>query len=136
VTEAQALEALAQRWVDVWPTLQPGAPYSFEGETSDAAPTWARVTFRPLAEDQATLGRPARFEHRGMIFVQLFADLDQGRAPLDALVESVREVFAARAIAVGSEEITTYAGPARSLPSDGRWLMAVMSIPYWFDEQR
>lgn len=142
MTEEQAIEALTQRWVDTWPALQPSVPYAFRGETIDAAATWVRVTFRGLTREQATMGPVGgrRFEDRGLIFVQLFADVGTGDRLLARLAGSVREVYEARTI--GSEELVTFAaarqpgGDRDSRLSDGRWEMAVVTIPYWFDEQR
>lgn len=145
MTEAQAIEALTQRWIDAWPGLQPAAPYTFKGEIFDAVSTWARVTFRPTLRRQATLGPEGgrRFEDRGAIFVQLFVDGAVGEAPMAALADSVREVYEAREI--GSSELVTYAATRRAggddgrggtVVDDGRWTMSVVTIPYWFDQQR
>lgn len=143
MTEAQAIEAMTQRWIDAWPGLQPSVPYTFRGEAMDAAPAWARVTFRPSLRLQATLGRPARFEDRGTIFVQLFSDVGGGELALVTLAESVRAVYESRTI--GSEELVTFAATRRfggddgrggTVVDDGRWIMSVMTIPYWFDEQK
>jgi len=142
MTEAQALELLTQRWIDTWPGLQPAVPYAFEGESHDSAPTWVRVTFRPAVRVQATIGPPGsrRFEDRGLIFVQIFVDIGLGVKPIADLSVSIREVYEARTI--GSQELVTYAATRRTggerdpRPTDGRWSMAIVTIPYWFDEQR
>lgn len=140
MTEAQALEALTQRWIDTWPGLQPTVPYYFEGETHDSAATWVRITFRPAVRVQATMGPSGgrRFEERGVIFVQLFLDIGLGVKPLATLAGSVRAVYESRTIS--TSELVTYAASRRTggdrdpRLSDGRWEMSVMTIPYWFDE--
>lgn len=142
MTEVEALEALTQRWIDAWPTLEPQVPYAFEGEAVDAAATWIRVTFRPAARVQATMGPPGgcRFEDRGLIFVQTFVDVGLGVKRQAELASAVREVYERRE--VGSPELVTFAATRRSggerdpRQSDGRWSMSVITIPYWFDEQR
>src|SRR5690606_2111204 len=116
--------------------------YRFEGEGEDSAPTWVRVTFRPTVRVQATMG-PAggrRFEDRGLIFVQLFVDVGLGVKRIAELAGSVRDVYESRTI--GSPELVTYAATRRTggerdpRQTDGRWSMAIVTIPYWFDEQR
>jgi hypothetical protein len=142
VTETEALEALTQRWIDTWPGLQPSVPYCFEGETIDAAATWVRVTFRGAVRVQATLGPEGgrRFEDRGTIMVQVFVDVGLGVKTAAALAGSVRTVYESRTI--GSSELVTYAATRRTggerdpRQTDGRWSMSVVTIPYWFDEQR
>jgi hypothetical protein len=146
VTEAQAMESMTQRWLDAWPGLQPGVPYTFKGELFEAVSAWARITFRPTVRKQATMG-PAggrRFEDRGVIFVQLFVDAFVGEARLVELADSVREVYESRTIGA-SEELVTFAASRRmggddgrggTVVDDGRWTMSVMTIPYWFDQQR
>jgi hypothetical protein len=144
VTEAQAIEALTQRWIDAWPgaTSPSTVPYTFRGETFDAVATWARVTFRPLVRVQATMGPVGgrRFEDRGQIFVQLFADIGTGDLLLAQLAGAVRTVYESRTI--GTAELVTFAATRRaggdrdSRLGDGRWEMSVVQIPYWFDETR
>jgi len=143
MTEAQAIEAMTQRWIDAWPTASSSVPYTFRGETFDAVPKWARVTFRPTLRVQATMGRPARYEDRGVIFVQLFADVGLGEKPLVEMAGCVRTVF--ESLALSADLLVTFAATRRMggddgrggvVVDDGRWVMSVVTIPYWFDEQR
>lgn len=135
MTEAEAIEALTQRWVDAWPALRPTVPFTFEGEVTDSADAWVRVTFLPTVRAQGTLGPEGsrRFESRGQVFAQIFAPLGAGVQLLHQLADDVRKVYEARRIA---DEIVTYAGTTRMGPGDGRWVMAVVTVPYTFDELR
>jgi hypothetical protein len=135
MTEAQAIEAITQRWITAWPALQPLVPYTFENEAYLAVDTWVRVTLVHAAREQATMGSTGnrRFEARGAILVQLFGAVDVGRRPLAQLADSVRSVFEGQRIGT---EITTYGGSTRELPTDGRWARSSVSIPVWYDEQR
>lgn len=144
MTEAEAVEALTQRWIDAWTAATAPAtiPYAFEGETIDAAATWVRVTFRGAARVQATMGpvNGRRFEDRGTIFVQIFVDIGLGARTAATIAGAVRTVYEGRTI--GSSELVTYAATHRTggerdpRQTDGRWSMSVVTIPYWFDETR
>lgn len=133
MTEPQAYEALTQRWIDIWPGLQPDTPYTFRGETFDAVATWARVTFVRTGRVQATMGSSARYEDRGLIRVDLFADIDGGAAPLAELRQSVIDTYETLDL---SGLLTFAAQPAGAPIDEGRWLIDTVTIPYWFDEQR
>jgi hypothetical protein len=74
-----------------------------------------------------------RFEDRGMLQVQLFADAIGGLTPLLAMADRARAAIEGRDLGDG---LHTYAGSSRSAPSDGRWLMWIVSVPYLFDDQR
>jgi hypothetical protein len=137
MTEQQAIDAIKQRWLDTWPGLQPAARSTFKAEVDDATDRWARVTIRPALRVQATMGAPARYDDRGTIFVQLFADIGREDLLL-SMAESVRTVYESRDLGGG---LVTYAATRREGPDgqregfeDGRWSMNVMTIPYWFDE--
>lgn len=145
MTEAQAIELMTQRWIDTWPMLQATVPYCFEGEVVESSATWVRVTFRPAVREQVTMGpeNGRRFEDRGTIFVQLFVDVGLGAKTMADLAGSIRAVYESRTIGtIGTLELVTFAASRRPggdrdpRQSDGRWSMSVVTIPYWFDEQR
>lgn len=135
MTEAEAVEAIKQRWIDAWPGLQPSVPYTFDNELYDAPATWARVSVLHTVREQTTSGptNGRRFEARGQIFVQLFGEVNVGSKPLSLLADSVREVFESRRI---GDEVVTYAGSTRESPTDGRWAMRVVTVPFFYDETR
>lgn len=140
MTEADAIEAISQRWASAWPGLQPTIPFTLENESFDAVDKWARVTVRMTSSRQHTIG-PApnrRFERRGNIFVQLFGALDAGRRPLAQLASDVRTIFEAQSIAgvSGGEPIITYAANTQDVTTDLRWFIVVMIIPFVFYETR
>ena len=137
MTEAQAIEAILQRWADTWPGLQAAVPYTFGNEVLEAAAIWARVTVIPTVREQTTMG-PAgarKFEDRGHIFVQLFGAIDVGDKPLALLAADVRTVFEARRIGTPAD-INTYAGTPGRVSSDGRWAMRTVTIPFRCVETR
>ena len=140
MTEAQAIEAVTQRWIDMWPALQPTVPYTFEGEPLESSGTWARMSMLHTAARQATMGGVGarRFERRGNVFVQLFSDLGVGRRQLSQMADSARAVYEARSIVVAGDDepLTTYAGATREAPTDGRWLMTAVVFPFVYYELR
>lgn len=134
MTEAQAIEAMTQHWLDNWP-LEATVPTTFDNEIRDGAARYARVSFVPTVRSQATMGTEGarKFHSRGEIFVQLFGPVNAGVKPLYELAGEARKVYEATRIA---GEITTYAGSTRRSPSDGVWDMVTVSIPYLFEELR
>jgi len=134
VTEAQAIEALTQRWIDAWPGLS-AVPYTFDNEIADSADSYVRVSFVHTVRRQATLGSDGgrKFESRGYVFVQLFGAVNVGVKTLAELADKTRSVYEGRRLA---EELTTYAGSTRESPSDGRWAMRTITIPFAYEELR
>lgn len=134
MTEAQAIEAIAQRWKDGWEALQPTVPYTFEDEFFEAPTVWARVTVRHSVRQQISAGDVGtrRFEHRGNVFVQLFGDVDRGRAQLAGLADNARSVFEAKRIVVDAndDKLTLYSASSRESPTDGRWAQHTVTVPF------
>ncbi len=133
MTEAEAIDALAQHWIDEWPSLS-AIPFTFDNEIADGAAQYVRVSFVPTVRNQATMGTEGgrKFQMRGQIFVQLFGAVNVGGKPLFELAGKVRQVYEARNI----DGIHTYAGTTRQTPSDGVWAMATVTVPYLVEELR
>jgi hypothetical protein len=144
MTEAEAIEAIKQRWEDGWEALHPADPgdpdhvrYVFEGEPEDAPALWARVTINMTVRNQATMGSEGnrRFDARGVIMVELYGDIGQGETPLVLLCDDVRKVFEGRR--VGSPaEIVMHSGSSRQSTTNGRWLRRMVTVPFTAYEQR
>lgn len=134
MTEAQAIEALTQRWIDAWPGLS-AVPYTFDNEIADSADSYVRVSFVHTVRAQQTMGSDGgrKFESRGYIFVQLFGPVNVGMKTLAELADKARSVYEGRRLA---EELTTYAGSTRESPTDGRWAMRTITIPFAYEELR
>lgn len=135
MTEAQAIEAIYQRFADAWTN---GIPYHFENEGAESAGSWARVSIRHTTSQQLTMGSaPSRkFERRGVIMVQLWSPIDQGRAAMSALVADARTVFEGRTITAGGSAINCYAAATQESPTDGAWFMCSVVIPIRYIETR
>lgn len=137
LTQAQAREAIYQRWKDQWSDLQPGVPFFFENEQVVPEPTtpWARVTLRHTDSVQHTLGAPGtrQFRREASIWVQLFAPVDGGMATLDGLVGDARSVFEGTVV-----DGVDPAGAARvqEIGPDGKWYEVVVVSPVTYYETR
>lgn len=142
MTEEQAVEALTQRWITAFDALNPiddigVVPYCFDGETTGTSDYWARVTIRHNVRQQITAGGigTRKFENRGTIFVQLFADVDQGRKQITKLIDAARSVFEGQRVSVpgDDEPVTVRAGTAPQVDTDGRWLSATIAFGFdWY----
>jgi len=133
VTEAQAVEAIAELWATGWVALHPtDVPFVLDNEQLTAPTTWARVTIVHTAGQQASMG-PAgsrRFERRGQIAVQLFGDVNKGRAQLSGLADDVRTVLEAKELIVAGQVLWTIAGTTREVNTDQRWAQCLVVVPF------
>lgn len=143
MTEAQAIEAICQHWIDGWLPLHPGnpldpnhVPFTFDNEEFASVPTWARVSVVHTVSEQGSMGGPGtrRFERRGQVAVQLFGSVDVGRQALARLADDVRSFLEAAAITAASGTVHTYAGTTREGPPDGAWHMTLLTVPFWYDQ--
>lgn len=141
VTEAQAVEAMLERWEDGWGDLHPDdptdpdyVPYTLDNEGFDSVDKWARVTIVNTVRGQTTTGPEGtrRYEQRGRIAIQLFSDVDRGPIEMASLCDDVRKVFEGKAIVVAAQEIALFEGASSPLPTNGRWNMSIVSIGFLY----
>lgn len=146
MTEAQAIEVMVEAWASAWAILQPSVTYGLDNETFRSAdPLWARVLVRHTTSQQLTQGPKGarRFVRHGNIIVQLFGDIDAGRAPVAALVGSARAALEAQDLGSsgpGSDVVTTLAGATgeviASKTTEGKWWQQNLTIPFRYYETR
>jgi hypothetical protein len=140
VTEAQAIEAIYERWQTGWTALHPAdVPFTFDNEAFEAPTKWARVAVRHTTRPQISLGPPGsrRFEARGYIAVQLFADVNNGRGELAGLADDVRTVLESQLVTgTGSDAVYTYGSATNEVTSDGRWAMSLVLVPFMYHQVR
>lgn len=141
MTEAQAVEAMLEHWENGWEGLHPEDPDDpdhvkvvYDNEAAVGVPLWARVTIIETLRQQTTSGPKGtrRFEVRGRIAVQLFAEVDQGSGPITALSDDVRTVLQGQTIAVGSEEIALFETVGAAITTDARWAMRLIATTYLY----
>lgn len=134
MTEAEAEEAIKQRWIAEWSAAQPTVPFTLDNESFDSVANWARLTIIPTTRAQTTMGANAKHETRGQIMVQLFGAADTGGAGLAGLCDAVRTIFERKRF--GSPAvIVTYEGASRGPTTDGRWYMRVVSVAFDVEQQ-
>lgn len=137
LTEAEAYEAVCQRWKSEWPTLQPAVSFCFENEKfrepSPATQPWARVRLVPVDSSQHTLGGvgQAQWMRQASVWVNLYVPRDTGTTVLASLIDSVRRVFEGKAFG-GIDP----AGGVRTIPvgSDGLWYEVAVISPVTYYE--
>ena len=141
MTEAQALEAIEEFWEAGWELLHPEdpndpdhVPFTLGNEAATGVALWARVTILHSTRVQTTIGPPGtrRYEVRGRVAVQLFADVDHGDKPLAELADDVRTVLQGKAIAVGSENINLFEAATTPNDTDGRWNQCTVSTAFLY----
>jgi hypothetical protein len=116
MTELQVEEAIRQRWVEGWAVYHPTdtahpdyVPYCFNDEAFDKpAGPWARVTLQWTVAEQTTQGQgdARKWNHDGVIFVQLFVLPNTGVAQLARMAHEARLVLQGRRI----EDINIHEG--------------------------
>lgn len=139
MTEAEAIEAIQQRFIDGWTAIHPAdpedpdhVPFTFSGEVFDSSDTWVRLSVNHSTRNQMTAGATARFDSRGNIMVQLFGSIDIGATQLAELAEDVRTVLEG----IRLQDIVIRAGASRPAGTDGRWEMKIVTLPFEVEQQR
>lgn len=146
LTEAQAIEAICQRWKAVWDTLHSSdpddetfCPYTFENrkalEPSAQGASWARVVFRQEDSNQHTLGVPGRrqWKREGAVWVSLYRPVLDGTSSLATLCDHVRQVFEGASF----DGIDPNGSPRmQTVGADGKWFEVVMICPITYYETR
>lgn len=133
MTEAQAVEAMTQAFITGWGAAQPSVPYTLDNELGATSGEWVRFSITHTTRSQSTMGPSGarRFETRGFMFVQIFTDVNVGRKRVAELADSVRTVLDSKSISVSGEEpITTREAATRESPTDGRWSMSTVTVPF------
>lgn len=140
MTEVQAVEAIMQAWKLGWEALRPGEYWTTENEVGATEATWSRISVRPSASVQASMGPPGtrRWHRRGTIAVQLFAPVNAGDAAISAMVDDARTVLeGASFIASGvAEPVKTFAASSDGRQSDGAWHMVLVTVGYRYQQTR
>lgn len=141
MTEAEAHEAILQRWLTGWDelhgslTLDP-IDWVPSNEIRDAADEWVRIALVPAVSRQTTLGTSPRWTREGNIAVQIFTMSNTGTKRASELADDVRTVLEGRFIEVVGDHVVTSAGSSSPGGADGKWFITLVTVPYRFDEIR
>lgn len=135
MTEAQAVEAIYQRWNTTWPTLEPDVSFVFENEVAPSEDEWVRVSVRHTFAEQATVGVSGRkWRREGFVMVQIFAAANNGTARLSELVGHAREVLQGQTLGNGGDVVHLYEATPEEVPTDGRWAMRVVRVRFRYED--
>lgn len=135
MTEAQAVEAIYQRWNTTWPTLEPDVSFVFENEVVESANEWVRVAVRHTTARQMTTGKQGRkWERAGYVFVQIFAEANTGVARLLELVGHVRQVLQGQTLGNGGDVVHLYEATPEPVPTDGVWAMRAVRVAFRYED--
>lgn len=119
-TYAEAIEAIADRWVAQWGST---TDFALENEKAkglaDGEAPWAWVTVSGPQGGQETLGSPGNRKYRRLITVtiQVFTRVDTGMAQSALLTEQARDIFEGERF----NGLTFNDGTADTQKPDGRW---------------
>lgn len=137
MTDADANEAIAQAWRAGWDALHGSATADpvtdvAEGEIGSSGAEWVRFAIVPGPSQLQTLDAAQR-ERTAIIAIQIFTLPTSGTRRASVLVGDVRSVLEAKVFTSGSERIWTMAASSSNAPSDGAWLMRVVTVPVrWY----
>jgi hypothetical protein len=140
VTEADAVEAIADRWRTTWPTLAPAVPYAFGGEIyapPESAASWAHVATGPIQRQLATLG-PAgsrRVTCTGVVVVTLFRALGEGDAALLVLAGHARAVLELRTLLPAAGGAVHLRASSSAPGRRDAWAIRAVTVPFWFEDR-
>lgn len=132
MTEAQAYEAIVQRWAAAWTAAQPAVPYVLGNEAAPGGVAFVALTFGELATRRITQGPTARKQYRGIVHVRVFGAVDAGDAPTLSLSASVRAALEDRTIATASGDVFMWTAPAAQSSKQGNWYTRLVSIQFTF----
>jgi hypothetical protein len=134
-----AMVAIVNAWDSGWVAIYgspPSVPYVLDNEqyTEQNPPIpWVRLAIRHLTGGPMSQGKPSRYRRQGVIMVQVFTLVDQGRKTNDGIVANVIQVLEVQTIGALTDCVTTYGASVRESPADGQWALNVVSVPfdYW-----
>lgn len=138
----EAVKAILQRWMTLWPGLSSSVPYVFDNDVLDDRASYARVSITSLEEHQQTYGAEGnrKFLGSGLIDVKLYGPGNAGRKGLDLLAEYVRQIYQAVrfGLAGGEEGVITYATSAQEVrpESDAASWVLLLSTPFEYVDVR
>lgn len=135
---AQVTQALYAAFIDSWSST----PVAAENEVFDAEPSWVRLSVREQVSEQQTLGPKGarRFRRECAVYVQVFTPAEGAfidaaggvRSGLE-LAEDVRRFFEGETISAAKFHAVTVSRE-RLDPATGRWLVILVTCPFYFME--
>jgi hypothetical protein len=141
VTEAEARELLAQRWIDRWPTEAPGVPFMLDNELAVSGDEFASLSIRFVSGRGQTTAGPVgsrRWARAGNLYVRIWTVADRGATGGSALCDAARRVFEGIDLSVpaGGEPVVIEAGDSQPAMTDARWWMNTVIFRFSYTQTR
>lgn len=132
MTEVDANEAIVEFWRAGWDLVHGSTSGDqvvdvLEGESSASSTEWVRLAIVPTVSQLQTLDAQQR-QRSALVAVQIFTLPASGTRRANKLVDDVRKVLEGKVIGFGSESIWTLEASSSPGPSDGAWLMRVVTV--------
>lgn len=132
MTQDELERAILQRWESGWDALHGAGPdfipVFYGNENADSGDVWVHLAIEPTVRVRTTQSRNyANYSARGIIRIRLFGSIDVGTSQLAQLVDEIMESVLPEANIGG---LIYREASHRPGPSDGRWEMRVIVVPY------
>lgn len=151
MTEAQAIELVAARFIAAWPgatsaLLDPsgtpygssGVPYALPNEARLSADVFVQVSLLPYMRQRISQGGVVRYQQWQYVIVSAFVPANSGAQLANQLADAARAVYEKQSLALGAESVTIDAGTPRAIAAafDNRWYVkGVQFLCYWFESR-
>lgn len=118
-TIGEAADLITKRFITQWGTETVFALPNKEFAKEDLVNEWVRLSITNLDGGQETLGgaNNRKFEYKGIIFIQVFVEVNSGTKRAYAIVQKVRDIFEG----VQFNDIHVDSVLADEVGIDGKW---------------
>lgn len=116
----------------MWPTQQPGIPYTF-ADVDYVPPKdspWVRLTVLPGDQRQVSMGMLRRFRRVGVATVNIFVPAGRGDGLAKQLADSVAAIFMGRTV----DGVIFRGTELTRVGVDGAWSVWAANTPYQADD--
>lgn len=132
-TIAESRKAIYDRFITEWGNT---SIFTFENEKfipPEDTP-WVRLSVRNITGEQETLGPIGlrKYDRRGIIAMQIFVLADTGLAQADALSKTAQDIFEG----ISFLGVHTDNSNIKESGIDGKWLMMLVEIFFFYDETK
>lgn len=146
MTQDELETAILQRWESNWEAIHPAdpldpdhVPWTSKNESFDGVDAYVHIAIEPTVRVRTTQGRNrGKYEARGIIRVRLFGSVDVGGAQLAGFVDEIVGTPTTTGVLDEARvgDLIYREGTHRPGPSDGRWEMRVVTVPYELEQQK
>jgi len=137
-TVEEAVDAILGHFTDAWnsQTNPPTLYYDDFGQEIPGSDTaWARIQIRHNEGGHAALGPPGqqKFERVGVVTVQVFTPLGDGRLAADRLMQAALRAFEGKTVRRGSSEVWFRRVRANEMGRNEAWYQINVIAEFEYD---